>query len=96
MPCQFLGSLSPIERRWHRFRCPECRAARGADAVLTRGIERLNAELTRALDTPEIRRRFTELGAEAATGTPGAFGDFIRAERKKWSALVRSAKISGE
>ena len=59
-------------------------------------IERLNAELTRALEAPEIRRRFTELGAEAATGTPGAFGDYIRAERKKWSTLVRSAKISGE
>ncbi len=59
-------------------------------------VDRLNGELTRALDTPEITKRFAELGAEATTGTPAAFGAFIRSERKKWSALLRSAGIKPE
>jgi len=59
-------------------------------------IDRLNGELIRALDTPDIKKRLVELGAETSTGTPAAFGDYIRSERKKWSALVRSAGIRAE
>jgi len=59
-------------------------------------IERLNSELARALDLPDIKKRFVELGAEASIGTPTAFEDYIRSERKKWSALVRSAGIRAE
>ena len=43
-------------------------------------IDRLNAELRRALAHPEVRQRLLEFGAEAVASTPAEFGTFLRAE----------------
>jgi hypothetical protein len=77
MACQFLGGRYPAARRWHALRCAECRTARAADAVLARGIDRLNAEPAPAA---AIARTLAQLGVAPAAGAPRS---------RRWTARVR-------
>jgi tripartite-type tricarboxylate transporter receptor subunit TctC len=56
-------------------------------------IERLHAETVRALRDPEMRQRFSALGARLVGDTPAEFAKFIVAERVKWDRLVKAANI---
>jgi tripartite-type tricarboxylate transporter receptor subunit TctC len=59
-------------------------------------IERLNAELRKALAHPDVKQRLLEFGAEPAAGTSAEFGAFLRAEIAKWGKVVREANIQPE
>lgn len=52
-------------------------------------IAALNREVTRLLSLPEVKDSFVRLGAEPRASTPEAFGNFIKSEMLKWSALVK-------
>lgn len=56
-------------------------------------IATLNAEVARALESPELRKRLATLGAEPASGSPKALAAFVRAEYDKWGRVVRTAGI---
>ena len=57
-------------------------------------VERLNRELTRALEHPEIRQRFDTYGAENLVGsTPEAADAFGAAQRARWVPAVRAMGI---
>ena len=72
---------------------------RGWDGLVVRAgtsrpiIERLNAELAKAVATPEVRSRFAALGVEPVSGSPKEFDDLIAAEVERWGRLVRDAQI---
>ena len=53
-------------------------------------VMRLNTELNRALNLPDMRERFAEQGAIPAPGTPEDFGAWIRAEITKWAKVVKA------
>lgn len=44
-------------------------------------------------DVPTVAERLNAAGAEDAGGTPERFADFMRAERTKYTALVKDAGI---
>jgi tripartite-type tricarboxylate transporter receptor subunit TctC len=52
-------------------------------------VARLNTEIGRALLSPDVRERLIENGAEPASGTPEAFGAFMRDESVKWAQVVK-------
>jgi tripartite-type tricarboxylate transporter receptor subunit TctC len=52
-------------------------------------IERLNAELNRALAEAGLQQKLAAIGAEPAGGTPEEFAKFIRSEYAKWGDVVR-------
>ena len=54
-------------------------------------IDRLNAEVNRALADPKMRERLAELGGWPIAGTPEDFGRVIAAETEKWSKVVISS-----
>jgi len=57
-------------------------------------IERLNTELNRALDDPEIRKRIQTLGAENLAGsTPDSATAFGAAQRERWIPAVRTMGV---
>lgn len=56
-------------------------------------IARLNAEITKAGQSREVRERLGKLGAETAVGSSEAFGQFVREESDRFGRLIRSAKI---
>lgn len=59
-------------------------------------IERLNAEVNRAVATAAFQKRYLDIGNEPLTGTPEQFARFIREERAKWAKVVREAGIKAD
>ena len=54
-------------------------------------IEKVNAEVNRALADSKMRERLAELGGRAIPGTPEDFGKVIVAETEKWAKVVASS-----
>ena len=59
-------------------------------------IERLNAEIGKALKHPELRSRLQSEGAEPVASSPQEFGTFFKAEIAKWTRIVQSAGIRAD
>jgi len=59
-------------------------------------INLLNARINDALKSSEMEPRFAALGVEVAGGTPQAFGNYVVAELKKWSKVVKDASIRAD
>ena len=55
-------------------------------------VGKLNAELKKALDAPDVKDRFSAQGFGAAWSTREAFAKFIQSELDKWAKVV---KVSG-
>jgi tripartite-type tricarboxylate transporter receptor subunit TctC len=56
-------------------------------------IERLNAEVRKALANPEARQRFVELGGEPGATSPEQMKSFIEREIAKWREVIALRKI---
>jgi tripartite-type tricarboxylate transporter receptor subunit TctC len=56
-------------------------------------VQRLNAEITAALNDPAIQARMRELGVEPAPSKPEAFAAYIGSETRKWGQVIRQASI---
>src|SRR5262245_547171 len=54
-------------------------------------VERLNADIVRALGARDLRERLEGLGAELAPGTPQDFADYIAREIPKWAKVVKDS-----
>jgi tripartite-type tricarboxylate transporter receptor subunit TctC len=54
-------------------------------------VEKINAEVNRALADPKMRARLAELGGKPIPGTPEDFGKVIAAETAKWEKVVISS-----
>ena len=59
-------------------------------------VDKLHADLTKAMVSTDIKQKFEEMGVEALSGTPEALRDFVRSESDKWGKLVREAGIRAE
>jgi tripartite-type tricarboxylate transporter receptor subunit TctC len=59
-------------------------------------VQRLNAESTRIINSPEVSDRFMKLGVTPATGTPEQFGDMIKSEVSRWAKVIKDAGIKTE
>lgn len=56
-------------------------------------IDRLNAEINRMLQLPDVRDRITALGAEIIGGTPREFAGHIQREIPKWAKVIKDAGV---
>jgi tripartite-type tricarboxylate transporter receptor subunit TctC len=56
-------------------------------------VERLNAELIKALNAPETKARLKTLDVEVVTGTPEQFRDRIRKDQETFARLVREIDL---
>lgn len=59
-------------------------------------VQRLNAEITQAVNQPEIRERLGQLFFEPTTVTPDEFRNIMKADLAQWDRVVREAKIKAE
>jgi len=59
-------------------------------------IARLQEEVARALNTPELRSRFASLGAEPVGSTPEQFGRFFQGESEKIGKLIADLHLKAE
>ena len=56
-------------------------------------VERLQREIVRALNVPEVKEKIIAQGNETIGDSPEAFTRFIRAESDKWGRVVKQAGI---
>jgi tripartite-type tricarboxylate transporter receptor subunit TctC len=59
-------------------------------------VSRLNTEIVKALQSPELRKRMDEIGAEAIGSSQEAMAKQIRDETAKFAKLVKDAKVTIE
>ena len=76
------GFMMPL---WYGMFAP---AATPRDIVL-----RLNRELVRVLEAPDMRERLTVQGVEPWPGTPEQLGELLRADIETYGAVVRNAGL---
>ena len=56
-------------------------------------IQKLNGEIVKALEAPEMRERLIGQGADPQPGTPEAFAAFMQDEMAKWAPVVKRAGV---
>jgi tripartite-type tricarboxylate transporter receptor subunit TctC len=56
-------------------------------------VDQLNKALRTALETTAVKARFQTLGLEPIPSTGREMADYARAEREKWSQVIRTANI---
>jgi len=70
---------------WAAFLAP-----RGTPAEI---VQKISADMGRAMGDPVVRQRMYEAGAEARPGTPAEMGRQLRTEITKWAAVVKAGNI---
>ena len=56
-------------------------------------VPKLHAQVVKAMEPADVRKRMEDLGAEVVAGTPEEFGAFQRSEVVKWAKVVKDAAI---
>ena len=56
-------------------------------------IDRIHQEVVKALASPEVQKRLSDLGVESRASTPEELRKFFAAESQRWSKVVETAKI---
>ena len=59
-------------------------------------IARLHAELVAALNSPEVRTRFSQLGFDVVAGRPEEYAEFQRKEIERWREVVQKKGLTPE
>jgi tripartite-type tricarboxylate transporter receptor subunit TctC len=77
-----------IVRLWYGILAPA-----GTPANL---IGRLNSEIAKAINSPDLKKRFTEGGVEPLTSTPEEFAKFIAVETPRYAKIVKDANIPAQ
>lgn len=81
-----LPGLSGINvSSWNALAAP----ARTAPAVL----ERLNREVAKALQAPEVRKRLADLSVQPRASSPEQLARLLDGDIKRWSAVIQRAGI---
>ena len=54
-------------------------------------VKRLNAELAKILQVPDVKEKLLVLGFEPLGGTPEQFGAYIKSETVKWAKVIKES-----
>ena len=65
----------------------------GPKGTPTAAIARLNTEIQKALALPDLIESFSKQGADPTYMGPREFGDYIKAELKRWGVAVKAAGL---
>jgi tripartite-type tricarboxylate transporter receptor subunit TctC len=59
-------------------------------------VRKINSDIARVLQNPELKRRFSAEGAAPASSSETEFAEIIKADLTKWRNVVRAAGISAD
>jgi tripartite-type tricarboxylate transporter receptor subunit TctC len=59
-------------------------------------VAKLNTEIVKVLNLPELRQRMTELGADVVANTSEAFAAYIKTETVRWGQIIKDRGIRAE
>ena len=58
-------------------------------------LQRLNAEVNKAIADPELRRTLGEQGVEFTGGTPEQADAFVNGEIERWGKIIKTRGMTG-
>lgn len=86
VPTMIEGGLADFEVvTWFGFFAP----AKTPDAI----VERLNREIAKVVEAPDVAVRLAELGSEWTPNTAKEFAEFIQRDLKKWKLVVEKSNL---
>jgi tripartite-type tricarboxylate transporter receptor subunit TctC len=59
-------------------------------------VDKLNADVTKILNMPDVRQKLLDLGAEPSPMPPAEYAAWVQQEVNKWTKLVKEAGIQPE
>ena len=59
-------------------------------------VARLNSELIKVMQSPEMKERLAGIGTDPVTNTPEEFAAYIKAEIAKWGDVIRKAGLKAD
>jgi tripartite-type tricarboxylate transporter receptor subunit TctC len=59
-------------------------------------VDKLNAAINEALQSPEMIASMKKLGFEYRIGSPQDFADFVAAEIPRWTAVVKASGVTSQ
>lgn len=59
-------------------------------------VQRLNTEIVRILNSPEVKDRILKQGVEVQTSTPEQFDAFVKSEVARWATVIKDAGIKAD
>ena len=59
-------------------------------------VDRLHKEIVAALNAPDAKKRFAELGLDAVGNTPAQATQLVNSEMERWAAVIKTAGIKQE
>ena len=59
-------------------------------------IARLNREIVKVMQVPDVRERFSQQGIDPETSTPEQFAQLVREEYARWTKVIRTSGIKVE
>jgi tripartite-type tricarboxylate transporter receptor subunit TctC len=59
-------------------------------------VEQLNAEIMKALKSPDVRERLALQGAEPLGSTPSEYGAYVKKELARWAGVVKATGVTLE
>ena len=59
-------------------------------------VAKLNAALRPIIDSPEVQKKFKNVGFEGFSSTPQELGDFIKAQLVEWQKMIKDAGIQSD
>ena len=59
-------------------------------------LDRLHGEIVKALNSPDIKQKLQDLGADPIGNTPEQYTAYMQAEIAKWAKVIKAAGIKGE
>ena len=68
----------------------------GPPAMPKEIVDRLNHEIAKALETPEVRKRFAQDGMDTEPMSAAVFTKFVEEEVTRWSAMVKASGAKAE
>ena len=74
-----------VVTQWHGLLSP-----RGTPRSI---IDRLHAEIVKAVQRPEVASRLALDGTEGVASSPKEFAAFLRAESAQWAKVAKAARI---
>lgn len=54
-------------------------------------VNRLNAEITKALQAADVRKKLSDQGADLMSGSPEQFGQLIKSDIARWAPVVKES-----
>jgi tripartite-type tricarboxylate transporter receptor subunit TctC len=95
-PVRSLPNVPSVAQTIPRFDVTSFVGMAGPAGMPPAVVDRLNRDIRRFLDLPDIQQRFNEWGGQVAPSTPAEMRNHVEAEIQKWKEVMKARNIAAQ